>query len=346
MDLFDAATQEMQQKRNQKKDASVLRRMERLAGLVEPTEVVYSPGGESVLKARHIDDLEDASSLIEGETPVPKVKQPRSRKRKPLAETDVNAPRLVRRKALANAPQKYDDLPFANGLPPLPYLPSSSTGDSYGTGSRFFPTEEDDDDIKPSIEFPGPRKRPPPQFEIFTDGSPRQHLTSVMNGARNPLQSDPRGNGTGALPQLSKVSAAWLQPPYQSALQYTDPYTAYRPVSRHYQAFYDPSITNENIPPLAEPPVTVRGSATNPLSWKSPTRAAIISGFSPSDSPFGGFFGIFSGGSPGDDPFVSSKNPLAGALAQLESEKANTPSKENSHSSVYTGLTEDAEPEA
>ncbi|ETI26903.1 hypothetical protein G647_10002 [Cladophialophora carrionii CBS 160.54] len=341
MDLFDAATQEMQQKRNQKKDASVLRRMERLAGLVEPTEVVYSPNGDNVLKARHIDDLEDASSLVEGETPVPRVEQPRPRKRKPLAETDANVPRLMKRKVKASALNEYDDLPFAHGLPPLPHLPSSSTGELYGASCRFFPIE--DGDIKPSIESLAPRKRPPPQFEIFTDGSPRHHLTAVMNGTRNPLQLGPRVYGNGPLQQLPKVSAAWLQPQYQSALQYTDPYTTYRPVGRQYQTLYEPSITNENDPPMAETHFAFRGSAANPLAWKSPIRPAIVSGLSPSDSPFGSFFGIFPGGSPGDDPFMSTKNPLAGALVHFDDEKNPLTSKGQSDSPSDTGLSNETE---
>ncbi len=334
MDLFDAATQEMQQKRNQKKDASVLRRMERLAGLVEPNEVVYSRDGDNILKTRHIDDLEDASSLIEGETPVPKAKQARTRKRKPLAEKDANAPRLVKRKIKASSPKQYADLPFAHGLPPLPHLPSSSGGESYGVSSRYFPAGGDED-IKPHLESLAPRKRPPPQFEIRADGSPRQHLTTVMNGTRNPLQPGPRGYSHGSFQDLPKVSAAWLQPQYQSALQYTDPHTVYRPVARPYHAFYEPAIANENLPPMVEP-AFLRRQATNPLSWKSPVRPFIGSGLSPTGSPFGSFFGIFPGGSPGDDPFVTTKNPLIGDLTHFDDEKDSGPEKENSHSPIKT----------
>ncbi|EXJ53776.1 uncharacterized protein A1O5_13025 [Cladophialophora psammophila CBS 110553] len=330
MDLFDAASQEMQQKRNQKKDASVLRRMEKLAALVEPTEVVYSPGGSNVLKARHIDDLEDGSSLVDGETPIPKVKQaPRSRKRKPLAERDANAPRLVKRKAKANAPKRYADLPFAQGLPPLPYLPSSSTGDSYGLGPRYFPAEDDEDDVKPPIQAFAPRKRPPP-FEIFADGSPGYHGNMTRGGTRNPLQSGSRGYGNGSFQQLPKVSTPWLQPQYQSVLQYTDSYTSYRPVAQEYQAYYETHVENENIPPLVGPPIAFRGAGANPLAWKSPIRPPTDPGLPPSDSPFGSFFGMFASGSPGDDPFVTTKNPLAGALQHLEGVQYQVPVKEKS----------------
>ncbi|KIW82900.1 hypothetical protein Z517_02143 [Fonsecaea pedrosoi CBS 271.37] len=342
MDLFDAATQEMQQKRNQKKDASVLRRMERLAALVEPTEVVFSPRGTNVLKARHIDDLEDGSSLVEGETPVPKVKQPpRPRKRRPLAEKDVNAPRLVKRKVKAGVPKRYADLPFAQGLPPLPYLPSSSTGDSYGLGSRYFPTEDEEEDIKPAMQSLAPHKRPP--FEVFADGSPTYHASMSRSGNRNPLQSGSRGYGNTTFQQLPKVSTPWLHPPYQSALQFTDPFASYRPVSQEYHAFYETHIENENMPPLPGPPLTFRGTGTNPLAWKSPVRPPTDPGLPPSDSPFSSIFALFPSGSPDDDPFVMTKNPLAGALPHLESEQPHVLVKEMSIPLANTGTSNDAE---
>ncbi|OAP55058.1 hypothetical protein AYL99_10758 [Fonsecaea erecta] len=329
MDLFDAATQEMQQKRNQKKDASVLRRMEKLAALVEPTEVVYSPRGTNILKARHIDDLEDESSLVEGETPIPKAKQPlRPRKRRPLAEKDANAPRLVKRKVKTGVPKRYADLPFAQGLPPLPYLPSSSTGESYGLGSRYLPTEDDEEDVKPPVQAFASRKRPPP-FEVFADGSPTYHGSMSRNGNRNPLQPGPRGYANAAFQQLPKVSTSWLQPQYQSALQLTDPYTSYRPVVQEYQAFYETQFEHENMLPLAASSVGFRGGA-NPLAWKSPIRPPTDSGLPPSDSPLGNFFSLFPGGSPGEDPFVTTKNPLAAALPHLESEQQHVLAKEKS----------------
>jgi hypothetical protein len=315
MNLFDAATQEMQQKRNQKKDASVLRRMERLARLVEPTEVVYSPNGDSILKARHIDDLEDASSLVEGETPIPKAKQVRSRKRKPLADKDVNAPRLVKRKARETGviPRTYADLPFAHDLPPLPHLQSSSTTESFGASCRYFPVGQEDD-IKLAAEPPTARKRGPPQFQIFADGSPSNRMAPTTNGSRNPLQSRDF-NGT-SFPQIPKVSAAWLQPQQQSGLQFTNPFAEYRPAARQYHAFYEPTVAHENVSPTIEPPIAFREPATNPLSWKSPIRP--LSVLSPTGSPFGSLFGMFIGGSPDDDPFVSTKNPLAGIPGYID----------------------------
>lgn len=42
MSLFDSATEEQKRKRNQRKDAAVLRNMEQVAAGVEPTECVWS----------------------------------------------------------------------------------------------------------------------------------------------------------------------------------------------------------------------------------------------------------------------------------------------------------------
>lgn len=88
MDIFDSADQETQRKRNQRKDGSILGKMQTMSSLIEPTETVHSPGG-TFKKKRHIDDIED-DSPVEGENPV--VKHP-SRRRKPLSLVDKNIAR-------------------------------------------------------------------------------------------------------------------------------------------------------------------------------------------------------------------------------------------------------------
>ncbi|EXJ96255.1 hypothetical protein A1O1_01381 [Capronia coronata CBS 617.96] len=318
MDLFDAASDEMRRKRNQKKDGSVLRRMERLSALVEPREVVYSPGGR-IKKARHIDELEDASSLVDGESPLPKMKQARPRKRQPMADKDVNAPRLVRRKSKGHTTKKQAELPFMHGLPPLPYLPSSSTGDSYALGSRLLTTEEDEDEFKPAVAVRPSRKRPAP-FTIFDDGSPGYAGETFVEEGRHHLHADHQTYSRTSRTSLPAVSAPWLQPQYQSAWQYTNPYTSYRPDQREYHGSYDAIDAKEDVPPLPEPTPEFPGLSTNPLAWKSPDRDAMVP-MLPSESPFSSFFGLFPGGMPCDDPFVTTKNPLIAALEHLEGEQ-------------------------
>lgn len=46
MDWFDAATDDMRRKRNQKKDCSVLEGMKHTSQVVEATEFVWTPGGD------------------------------------------------------------------------------------------------------------------------------------------------------------------------------------------------------------------------------------------------------------------------------------------------------------
>ena len=46
MGLFDSATEMQKRKRNQRKDKSILRRMEITSAGVEPTEFIWTEGGE------------------------------------------------------------------------------------------------------------------------------------------------------------------------------------------------------------------------------------------------------------------------------------------------------------
>lgn len=92
MDIFDSATGQMRRKRNQKKDGTVIKRMEMKSLLVVPMEQVYSPEGV-LLKERFITgDVDENQSPLKGETPIPKQRPPRSKKRRPLAQNDPNLP--------------------------------------------------------------------------------------------------------------------------------------------------------------------------------------------------------------------------------------------------------------
>ncbi|KAK4939371.1 hypothetical protein LTR10_020358 [Elasticomyces elasticus] len=319
MDLFDAATEEMRKKRNQRKDGSVVRRMERLSALVEPTEVVYSPGG-NIRKARHIDDLEDTSSLIDGETPLPKPKHVPSRKRQPFAILDANAPRLVKRRIKGKSPKKRAEQPFGPGIPSLPYLPSSSTGDSFALGSRFPALEDEYVDFKPTVNNGSARKRSS-HFTIFEDGSPGYGPTTPLDHRRNPFQTGPQAHTNTSRQQLPAVSAPWLKPQHQSALQNTTLYNAHRPMSQGLQSFCETANSKENVAHLGAFYSGHREFNANPLSWRSPEHetAALAT---PSESPFGNLFNLFPFGGHHDDPFVTTKNPLAEALEHFDEEES------------------------
>ncbi|OAL74742.1 hypothetical protein A7D00_0336 [Trichophyton violaceum] len=88
MDIFDSATEEMRRKRNQKKDGSIIKQMEETSESVEPTELVFSPNG-TLRKQRVISGMVDDSSPLKGETPIPKTKVTRPRRR-PMSQLSGN----------------------------------------------------------------------------------------------------------------------------------------------------------------------------------------------------------------------------------------------------------------
>ncbi|KAL4934047.1 uncharacterized protein BDV17DRAFT_286842 [Aspergillus undulatus] len=90
MDIFDSATEQMKRKRNQKKDESILKMMERTSMGVEPTELVFSPTG-ILRKQRVISGNVEDSSPLKGETPIPKKRA--TRPKRVLSQLDTNAQR-------------------------------------------------------------------------------------------------------------------------------------------------------------------------------------------------------------------------------------------------------------
>lgn len=88
MDIFDSATDVMRRQRNQKKDATMLQMMEQASQGITPTELVFSPFG-TLRRCRLISGKVEDSSPLKGETPIPKRRVQRSR-RKPLAPSDSN----------------------------------------------------------------------------------------------------------------------------------------------------------------------------------------------------------------------------------------------------------------
>ena len=122
MALYESATTEAAKRRNQKKDGSVVRQMKTASGLVERKEsvheldyeVTYNDNGNRVWigdwnkkRERDIDELDDTSSLIEGETPIPK-RAARGRKRKALGVISGNIPRMGAKRTIK---EDYDASP-------------------------------------------------------------------------------------------------------------------------------------------------------------------------------------------------------------------------------------------
>ena len=103
MDCFDAATEEMRRRRNQKKDGTVLKQMEITSTLVEPSELIFSPSGK-FLKERVITGNVEEDTPLKGETPVPRRRQ--ARPRGALTRADPNVPRAMHRKRQKTAAPK------------------------------------------------------------------------------------------------------------------------------------------------------------------------------------------------------------------------------------------------
>ncbi|KKZ65818.1 hypothetical protein EMCG_01203 [[Emmonsia] crescens] len=159
MDIFDSATEQMRKKRNQKKDISILKQMEKTSENVEATELVFSPGG-TLRRERPISGEVDDSSPLTGETPIPK-RVPRPRRR-PLAQSSTNLFNLrgQRRKITKADRRRHTDsleelsrqaLPLLDGSPtsrPLQYF-----GNHYAAGDEDFKLTFTDYEQKPRRGF-------------------------------------------------------------------------------------------------------------------------------------------------------------------------------------------------
>lgn len=93
MNIFDAATPDMRRRRNQKKETSVVTRLERNASVVEANEMIFTPTG-SLWKQRPISghvDFDSSPYKISHPSPPPKRK---ASSRIPLGDRDTNSTML------------------------------------------------------------------------------------------------------------------------------------------------------------------------------------------------------------------------------------------------------------
>ncbi|PWY67757.1 hypothetical protein BO83DRAFT_419076 [Aspergillus eucalypticola CBS 122712] len=107
MDIFDSATEQMRRRRNQKKDESILKLMEKTSLCVEPTELVFSPTG-ILRKQRVISGNFEDSSPLKGETPIPKRRL--NRPKRVLSQVDPNIQRGQSRKRTRRTTKRIEKL--------------------------------------------------------------------------------------------------------------------------------------------------------------------------------------------------------------------------------------------
>ena len=316
MDLFDAATEDMRRRRNQKKDGSALKNMERTSELVMPAEAIYSPKG-TWQKTRVITGNVDDTSPLRGETPVPK---PVRRRREPLAEKDGNIARESQRKGKGKGRKTR-----AQGLKelshePSSYVPSSPAAGSYRPASRFSPTEDENLEFRLTVGNLQDRKKRG-NFAIFDDDGyarvQQQSLSmaSDLDRARSrpPLAQSYAQHSTNR-PQMQFMTTPWLQPQYQQSASYHNMYTSIGQHGLHDWSHDGLGVGKENFEPS-------HAGAGRPVGNLKPSQAPVTAQdhFRSIQAPrLGGSFGL-GGLNMFDDPFGYSANPLSAAFQQIPS---------------------------
>ncbi|EEH04408.1 conserved hypothetical protein [Histoplasma capsulatum G186AR] len=159
MDIFDSATEQMRKKRNQKKDVSILKRMEKTSENIEATELVFSPGG-TLRRERPISGEVDDTSPLTGESPIPK-RIPRPRRR-PLASSSMFNLRGQRRK-----PTKADHRRHTDSLAELSRQALDCSPTNYPL--QYFANQYVEGDEACKLMFTDYERKPHRGFTIFND---------------------------------------------------------------------------------------------------------------------------------------------------------------------------------
>lgn len=189
MDLFDSATEQMRKKRNQKKDGKTLKRMEKNSEDIEPTELVFSPGG-TLRKQRLISGMVDDSSPLKGETPIPKRRLVRP-KRVPLARADPNTfnptghgGRIGKVESNGQA-RTLEEL--SRETLPLIESPTMDRSLRY-FDSRYSPIGDESSDFR--LTFGGfDQKKQKRGFAVFSDDEPGLRASDRRHHRENPFGS-------------------------------------------------------------------------------------------------------------------------------------------------------------
>ncbi|GAT20441.1 similar to An13g01050 [Aspergillus luchuensis] len=250
MDIFDSATEQMRRRRNQKKDESILKLMEKTSLCVEPTELVFSPTG-ILRKQRVISGNVEDSSPLKGETPVPKRRV--NRPKRALSQVDPNIQRGQSRKRTRRTTKRIEKLVDRDTRGRDTQIPKGSLGPQrlHRYGSRG----DDMDEFE--LSFRGTKLKPRTGFTVFHD---RPSQCNV--GSTDHKHGD---DGTHA------VASAPSHPLYLLK-DFTLHHDAY-PLSPGDQSTavagraHDMTKDKENIEPLLD----VRGRIDPLMDWQSPS---------------------------------------------------------------------------
>jgi hypothetical protein len=166
MDIFDSATEQMRRKRNQKKDESILRMMEKTSMGVEPTELVFSPTG-ILRKQRVISGNVEDSSPLKGETPIPRRRTTRLKRALSQADPNLQHGRDRKRKKKAT---KRGLTPVGEDMDPRGLdLTRATLTDLPICGSNHLSRGENPDDF--ALTFGGHDSKSRHGMKVFCDTS-------------------------------------------------------------------------------------------------------------------------------------------------------------------------------
>ncbi|KAL4893318.1 hypothetical protein BDV59DRAFT_201902 [Aspergillus ambiguus] len=216
MDIFDSATEQMRRKRNQKKDGSILKKMEKTSLGVEPTELVFSPTG-ILRKQRVISGNVEDDSPLKGESPIPKRRT--SRPKRALSQVDSNITRAQdrrryqKRKSTLKRTQdglSRSRLPFRSAQGSAPFGNSSHNADPdefalairksdsrHRNGLSVFKDSSDKGGSR--MKDHGGRYEPRVGDSTRTDGNYLSHdAIALLSTARHALGSSGRSPGFGS----------------------------------------------------------------------------------------------------------------------------------------------------
>ncbi|EDN09196.1 predicted protein [Histoplasma mississippiense (nom. inval.)] len=290
--------------KNQKKDVSILKQMEKTSENIEATELVFSPGG-TLRRERPISGEVDDTSPLTGESPIPK-RIPRPRRR-PLASSSIN---LFNLRGQWRKPTKADRRRHTDSLAELsrqalPLLDCSPT--EYPL--QYFANQYIEGDEACKLTFTDYERKPRRGFTIFNDSKEvaisrgEDSPTNAMKVGRNTKPSLGTFVGSRSLFRPSGASSSYK---FHSSRSYTQTQPT---------ALLEYTIGKENIEPImnSDGGVDAHGGHVN---W--PEQQAVEKGQYSTHYFYGSgaqqSFGAFAE----NDAFGYSCNPLSFSYSQTQ----------------------------
>ncbi|CEN61667.1 hypothetical protein ASPCAL08318 [Aspergillus calidoustus] len=297
MDIFDSATEQMKRKRNQKKDESILKKMERTSMGVEPTELVFSPTG-ILRKQRVISGNVEDSSPLKGETPIPKKRA--TRPKRVLVQMDPNAQRAGEGKR-GKKSIKRDADSLGGNAHQHDMFPRPATVPGFGQHGGQFPVSDDMEEI--ALALRDHDFKPHNKFAVFRDIPALRE--PKLEGQHTYFHGDPVASQSVFLRREIAIHDNPNSP--RSAGH----------ASTLLERASHPTAKKENVEPL----LNVYGRLDPLVGWHSPAMKRADRGLSPhylfGEAQYVGYSPFKCHGS----PTVYSFNPLAGSLAKLAADE-------------------------